>query len=79
MLFLLAPGLLFVQAARPQPAPLEQQPAVQIAALIGQGELADTARLTSGVGLLSQQCGSQMQSQRDERLSTATCGSDRHR
>lgn len=36
MMFLLVPGLLVVQSARPQPLPLEQQPAVQAAALVGQ-------------------------------------------
>src|SRR5947199_10083245 len=60
LLFLLAPGLLVVQAARPQPLAPEQQPAVQIAALVGHGALGQTAALASEVGAFSQRCGPQL-------------------
>src|SRR5450631_4037125 len=41
MIFLLVPGLLVVQAVRPQPTPAEKQPAVQVVSLIGYGAMAD--------------------------------------
>src|SRR5947199_9116130 len=37
LLFLLVPGLLLIQAARPAPGPAVQHPAVQAVGLIGQG------------------------------------------
>src|SRR5437764_12824899 len=43
MMFLLVPGLLVVQSARPQPLPMEQQPVVQAAALVGQAALPGAA------------------------------------
>src|ERR1043165_375062 len=64
LLFLLAPGLLVVQPARPQRAPVEQQPAGQIASLIGQGAGANHATLTGQVAILTQQCGPQLENQR---------------
>jgi len=48
MMFLLVPGLLMVQAARPQPMPIEQQPALQIASLIGQSALSEAAAPIAG-------------------------------
>jgi hypothetical protein len=58
MMFLLAPGLLVVQSARPQPMPLEQQPAVQLAALVGQQAMpTGPVALTSDVARFAQQCG----------------------
>src|SRR5262245_24174153 len=41
MIFLLAPGLVVVQATRPQPKPVEQQ-AIQITAFLGQHALQET-------------------------------------
>ena len=58
MIFLLAPGLLLVQATRPQPMPAEKDSAGQIAALIGQTAGADTtAALASDVGYFTTQHG----------------------
>src|ERR1700688_2508073 len=42
MIFLLVPGLLVVQAVRPQPTPAEKHPAAQVASLIGLGAMADS-------------------------------------
>jgi hypothetical protein len=65
MIFLLVPGLLVLQNSRPQPMPTEQQPAVQIAALIGQGATADLPGATAGqIALLTQQCGASLDSSR---------------
>src|SRR5438309_4495003 len=47
MIFLLVPGLLVLQAAR-QPGPVEQLPATQYMALIGEGALADSPALLAG-------------------------------
>jgi hypothetical protein len=58
MMFLLVPGLLVVQSARPQPLPMEQQPAVQLAALVGQGAVPGApAQQASNVARFAQQCG----------------------
>ena len=58
MMFLLVPGLLVVQSARPQPAPMEQQPVVQAAALVGQGAMPGAPALqASNVARFAQQCG----------------------
>jgi hypothetical protein len=43
MIFLLAPGLLLVQATRPQPAPATQNPATPIAVFVAQAGAADSA------------------------------------
>jgi hypothetical protein len=58
MIFLLVPGLLMVQSARPQPMPIEQRPAVQIASLVGHGAMADSPAAMAGpVAHFTQQCG----------------------
>lgn len=57
LLFLMVPGLLLIQAARPQPMSTAQQPAVQVASLVGQAALAETAALATQVGVVAQQCG----------------------
>ena len=58
MIFLLVPGLLVVQASRPQTAPVEREPAVQIALLIGQGAQADSSFALAGpLAQFTQQCG----------------------
>jgi hypothetical protein len=58
MIFLLVPGLLVLQASRPQPLPIEQQPAVQIAFLIGHGAMPDTPGAMAGhIAHFTQQCG----------------------
>ena len=58
MIFLLVPGLLIVQAARPQPMPIEQLPVVQIASLIGNGAATDSpAALAGPLAHFTQQCG----------------------
>src|SRR5438552_1357486 len=54
MMFLLVPGLLVVQAARPRALPIEREPGVQIAALVGQGALADGALVGQYVNLTQQ-------------------------
>src|ERR1700751_1515948 len=54
LLFLLVPGLLVVQAGPPQPGPPSQQPAVQIAGLIGQACLADRPALELGTVVFAQ-------------------------
>jgi hypothetical protein len=64
LMFLLVPGLLLVQAARPQAGPLEQQPEVRIAVLIGQAASPDTPQLVCAVGLLAQKCGTQLENTR---------------
>ena len=62
MIFLLVPGLLVVQAARPQPIAFEKQPAVQIAALVGQAALPDTpAALAEHAWRFSDQCGAALE------------------
>src|SRR5437588_469637 len=43
MLFLLVPGLLLVQSARPSPTPTEKHPAVRIAGLVGHGAMGGIA------------------------------------
>ncbi|MBI2806854.1 MAG: hypothetical protein HYX68_17890 [Planctomycetes bacterium] len=58
MLFLLTPGLLLVLATRPQPAPPEHDPGVQIAALIGSAGLANSpGALSAQVSHLTRSCG----------------------
>ncbi len=58
MMFLLVPGLLIVQSARPQPMPMEQHPAVQLAALVGQQAMpAGPGAQASQVARFTQQCG----------------------
>ena len=58
MSFLLVPGLLVVQAARPQPMAAEKQPAAQVASLIGQAAMADSpGALAGNVAHLTQRCG----------------------
>ncbi len=58
MVFLLVPGLILVQAARPHPIPIEQQPAVQLTALIGQAALADApGTLATPIARVVQQSG----------------------
>jgi hypothetical protein len=58
MIFLLVPGLLMVQAARPQPMPIEQQPAVRITSLIGQSALGNaSAPIACNIARLTQQSG----------------------
>src|SRR5438309_6662452 len=57
MVFLLVPGLLIVQASRPPPMPIEQQPVVQVASLIGQGAMADSAgAMAVHIAHFTQQC-----------------------
>lgn len=63
MLFLLAPGLLYVQAPRPQRASLEQLPALHVAALIGEGALEDTPGLATRINAFARQCGPQLENQ----------------
>ena len=59
MIFLLVPPLLLVQASRPQPVPIEQQPAVYVAALIGQSAMADgPGAVSADAARLTQKCGS---------------------
>jgi hypothetical protein len=58
MMFLLVPGLLVVQSARPQPLPAEQQPALQVAALVGQSAMPQgVAEQIANTGRVAQQCG----------------------
>src|ERR1700722_4479761 len=58
MMFLLAPGLLVVESARPQPLPMEQQPVVQVAALVGQAAMPGAPALqASNAARFAQQCG----------------------
>lgn len=58
MMFLLVPGLLLVQSARPQPLPMEQQPAVQAAALVGQQALPGMPLAqAAGAARFAWQCG----------------------
>ena len=65
MIFLLVPGLLVLQTSRPQPLPIEHQPAVQLAFLIGQGATADTPAATAGqIALFTQQCGTTLDNPR---------------
>jgi len=65
MIFLLVPGLLMMQASRPQPMPIEQQPAAQITSLIGHGAMAETpAALAADIAHLTQQCGTTMENHR---------------
>jgi hypothetical protein len=61
LLFLLAPGFLVVQAARPGPMPIEQQPALQIASLVGQGAQAEFAPVTAKIAVFAQRCGPQLE------------------
>ncbi len=65
MIFLLAPGLLIVQATRPQPRPIEQEPAVHIAAMIGQEAMPQSPMLAAGdVARFTNQCGQALENQR---------------
>ncbi len=65
MIFLLAPGLLLVQATRPQPMPIEQQPGVQVAAMIAQSAGAESAAaLASTAGCFGCQYGQALESSR---------------
>src|ERR1700682_2045056 len=65
MMFLLVPGLLLVLASRPQPAPVEQQPVVQSASLIGHGALADSpAAAAVEIAHFTLQCGPVFESHR---------------
>jgi hypothetical protein len=57
MIFLLVPGLLIVQAVRPQPMPAEKLPAVQVVSLIGHGAIADSPAMTVEIAHFTQQCG----------------------
>ncbi len=63
--FLLVPGLLIVQNARPQPVPVEISPAVQIASLIGKSALptAGIERLADG-DHLTRECGRMLENAR---------------
>ena len=64
MIFLLVPGLLVLQAAR-QPPPVEQHPATQFMALIGDGALADSPALMAGhVAYFTHQAGPTLDNQR---------------
>src|SRR5437868_8455823 len=57
MIFLLAPGLILVQAMRPQPGAVEQD-AVQIVTVIGLGAAAETpAQFAGDAVVFAQQCG----------------------
>src|SRR5437764_4319402 len=59
MIFLLVPGLLVLQSARPQPMPIEKEPAVHIAALVGQAAAADSpAALATNGAHFTHQVGS---------------------
>jgi hypothetical protein len=65
LVFVLAPGLLIVQATRPQPTPIDKQPAVQIASLIGHGALADSpGPVAAEVAQFTQQCGPALENAR---------------
>src|SRR5262249_21780161 len=65
MIFLLVPGLLVVQAARPQPTPIEQEPATQIASLIGHGAGADSpGAMATHVAHFAQQSGAALENPR---------------
>ncbi len=65
MIFLLVPGLLVVQTSRPQPVKIEQQPAVQIAALIGLGALPDSQPALAGqIAYFTEQCGPALENPR---------------
>lgn len=64
MIFLLVPGLLVVQATRPQPVPMEQEPAVQIAAWVGREAMPETpAGLASNVARFTNQYGQALENQ----------------
>jgi hypothetical protein len=61
MIFLLVPGLLIVQAARPHPVPVEKQPAVHIASLLARSAAANSsASLAMDVAHLADHCGSSL-------------------
>src|SRR5476649_2065123 len=64
MIFLLVPGLLMVQAARPQPMPIEQQPVLQVASLIGQGAMTDSTGTLAGLAHITHQCGTATENHR---------------
>src|SRR5712692_995735 len=58
MIFLLVPGLLVVQASRPQALPIEQHPAVQWMSLIGHAAMPDPpAALAGDIAQCTQRCG----------------------
>lgn len=63
MIFVLVPGLLVVQAARPQHVAVERQPAAQIASLVGQAAMTDHAGVMAArLAHLSQQSGAALES-----------------
>ncbi|MBI3824092.1 MAG: hypothetical protein HY289_15600 [Planctomycetes bacterium] len=65
MIFLLVPGLLVLQTARPQPGPAEQQPATHVAVLVGQGAAADSpAALAGHVAHFTHEAGPTLESYR---------------
>src|SRR5437870_1015955 len=65
MMFLLVPGLLVVQATRPQPIPIEKEPATQIASLVGHGAMAETpGALALQIAHVTQQSGAVMDNPR---------------
>lgn len=65
MIFLLVPGLLIVQSARPRPTAPGQQPAAQIAALVGQGALPEaTGPMIAHAAAFTSVCGPALESGR---------------
>jgi hypothetical protein len=64
LIFLLVPGFLVLQAARPKPTSLEQQAAVQIASLVGQGSAGDSAAIMTTSAVVAQQCGPELENPR---------------
>lgn len=65
MIFLLVPGMLIVQNARPQPVAVEESPALQVASLIGKNALPTLGveRLADG-DHLTRQCGRTLENAR---------------
>jgi hypothetical protein len=65
MVFLLVPGLLVVQAARPQPVPAPQLPAVQVAGLVaGQCNVAQPVQAVAMLHVFGQQSHSWLEARR---------------
>ena len=65
MVFLLVPGLILVQAARPQALPAEQQPAVQWMSLMGQAAMAEVpGAVAMPTARFAQQCGPALEAPR---------------
>lgn len=54
LLFLLVPGLLLIQSARPPATPTEKHPAVGVARLVGQGTLAGVGSSTAALGSIAE-------------------------